>query len=100
MLPLARLLNVLSGVRPNPKAVSRALMLGLVGIVFLTLVTVITNDVLEKLLTVNVDWARRVAPPPTLPDQVTVNVVFPFTKNVACAKLGAIVVKTSTNTET
>jgi hypothetical protein len=50
-----------SGVRPNPNAVSRALMLGLVGIVFATLVTVITNDVLEKLVTVNLAVAKRVA---------------------------------------
>ena len=54
MLPLTRLLNVPSGVRPNPNAVSRALMSGLVGIVFLTLVTVITNDVPVQSLTVNV----------------------------------------------
>ena len=67
MLPLTRLLNVPSGVRPNPNAVSRASMSGLVGIVFLTLVTVITNDVPVQLLTVNVAWDRRVAPPPTCP---------------------------------
>ncbi len=99
MLPGTRLLNVPSGVRPNPNAVSRALMLGLVGIVFLTLVTVITNDVLEKLLTVNVAVARRVAPSFT-PCQVTVNVVFPLTKTLVCAELGATEARISENTET
>ena len=55
------MLNVPSGIRPNPNAVSRALMSGLVGIVFLTLVTVITNDVPDQLLTVNVALAKRVS---------------------------------------
>jgi hypothetical protein len=38
-------------------------MLGLVGIVFATLLTVITNELPVQLLTVNVDLARRVCPP-------------------------------------
>src|SRR6187549_2594391 len=99
MLPLARLLKVPSGVRPNPNAVSRPLTLGLVDIVFATLVTVITNDVGEKLLTVNVALARSVAPG-FAPDQVTVKVVFPLTGTLACAALGATEARISANTET
>ena len=56
------MLNAPSGVRPNPNAVSRALMSGVVGIMFLTLLTVITNDVPDQPLTVNVAVAKRVAP--------------------------------------
>ncbi len=56
-------------------------MLGLVGIVFLTSVTVITNDLPDQLLTVNVAVAKRVAPSFT-PCQVTVNDVFPVYENV------------------
>ena len=63
MLPGTSLLNVPGGVRPNPNAVSRALMSGLVAIVFATLVTVILNDVPDHSLTVNVALARRVAVP-------------------------------------
>src|SRR4249919_2987546 len=100
MLPLTRLLNVPSGVSPNPNAVSRASMSGLVGIVFLTLLTVITNELPVQLLTVNLAWDRRVAPPPTLPDHVTVNVVFPFTNSVACAELGTAEARMSENTAT
>src|SRR6187455_3353262 len=98
MLPLTRLLKVPSGTSPNPNAVSRALMFGLVGIVLATLLTVITNELPVQLLTVNVAWARRVAPPPTLPDQVTVNVVFPLTNTVACAELGATEARSRANT--
>ena len=89
------------GVRPNPNAVSRALMLGLVGIVFATLVTVITNDVLEKLLTVNVALAKRVASGASglTPCQITVNDWFPFTKTLTCAEPGTTEARTSENTE-
>ena len=88
-----------SGVRPNPNTVSRPLTLGIVGIAFLTLVTVILNDVPDHSLTVNVAVAKRVAPSFT-PCQVTVNVVFPLTKTVACAALGATEARISANTET
>ena len=74
-------------------------MLGLVGIVFATLVTVITNDVLEKLLTVNLAVARRVAPGFT-PCQVTVNDVFPLTKTWVCAEPGMAETRISENTTT
>src|SRR4249919_3601953 len=99
MLPLTRLLVWPSGVRPYPNAVSRALMLGLVDIVFLTLVTVITNDVPVQLLTVNVAVAKRVAPGFT-PCQVTVNDVFPFMKMLVCAEPGAAEARINENTET
>jgi hypothetical protein len=91
------LLNVASGIRPKPNAVSRALKSGLVGIVFATSVTVITNDVGEKLLTVNLAVAKRVALSLT-PCQVTVNDVFPFTKTVVCAEPGTAEARTSENT--
>jgi len=74
-------------------------MLGLVGIVFLTLVTVITNDVPDQLLTVNVAVARSVAPGFS-PCQVTVNDVFPFTKTLVCAEPGRAEATMSENTET
>ena len=74
-------------------------MLGLVGIVFATLVTVITKDVLEKLLTVNLAVARRVASSFT-PCQVTVNDVFPFTKTLVCAEPGTAEARISENTAT
>jgi hypothetical protein len=79
-------------------------MSGLVGIVFLTLVTVITNDVPDQLLTVNVALAKRVRPcgPGSGPTQVTVNDVFPVTgtKTVVCAEPGTAEAKISENTET
>ena len=101
MVPPTVVPNVPVGVRPNPNAVSRALILGLVGIVFATLVTVITNDVLEKLLTVNVALAKRVASGASglTPCQVTVNDWFPFTKTLTCAEPGTTEARTSENTE-
>src|SRR6188472_3034614 len=99
MLPFVWLLNAPSGVRPNPNAVSRALMAGLTGIVFWTSVTVILNDVGDQSLTVNVALASRVAPSFT-PDQVTVKVVFPVTRTLVCAALGATEARISANTET
>jgi hypothetical protein len=56
--------------------------------------------VLEKLLTVNLAVAKRVAPPPTLPDQVTVNEVFPLTKTVVCAAPGTAEATIKENTKT
>src|SRR6476620_11029949 len=75
-------------------------MSGLADIVFLTSVTVILNDVPFHSLTVNFAWDRRGAPPPTLPDHVTVKVVFPFTNKVTCAALGAAEARISENTAT
>src|SRR3954452_11377885 len=100
MLPGTLLVNVASGVRPNPNAVSRALMSGLVGIVFLTLLTVIRNELPVQLLTVNLACARRGAPPPTLPDHVTVNDVFPFTNTLVCAEPGTDETRISESTAT
>src|SRR5688572_25808524 len=85
--------------RPNPNAVSRALMFGVTGIVFLTFVTVITNELPVQLLTVNVAVARRVASAFT-PCQVTVNDVFPGRKTCACAEAGTAETMSSDTTET
>ena len=92
-------MKVPAGVRPNPNAVSRALMLGLTGIVFLTLVTVIVNELPFHPLTVNVAVASRLVPDLS-PSQVTVNVVFPFTKTLTSAKPGTAEARISENTKT
>src|SRR3954453_7776643 len=99
MLPPTRLLNCPSGVRPNPNAVSRPLMSGLAAMVFLTLLTVITNELPDQLLTVNVAVARRVAPGFT-PCHVTVNEVFPFTNTLTCAEPGAAAARSIEHTRT